>query len=268
MSKPEYQLTKKDIKQANDRMLISAIAMFNYQTQNGPNVAYALAPALRKLYPNDEDYKTALLNHFKYFNSQPYTASLIIGAALGMEQELGIEGKDAIQNFKVGLMGPGAGIGDSIFWIILPAIFTPIAAASAYEGSYVGLIIYTLYEIILAVLRYRFFGWGFNMGTNVITKYRKQINVLTDAASVLGLCVLGALIPSTVTIVCPLEFTFSTGSVVNIQSLLDSLVPNLLSIVIAGICAVLLGKRKVTMTTLVLVVLVISIIGSVLGILG
>ncbi|MCF0111297.1 MAG: PTS system mannose/fructose/sorbose family transporter subunit IID, partial [Erysipelotrichaceae bacterium] len=201
-------------------------------------------------------------------NSQPYMSSIILGAALGMEQELGTEGADAIQNFKVGLMGPTAGIGDSIFWIILPAIFTPIAAASAYDGSYVGLVIYTLYEIILAIFRFRFFGWGFELGGSIITKFRKQISVLTDAASVLGLTVLGAMIPSTVTVTCPLEFTFSTGSVVNIQGLLNSICPNILPLGIVMACAAILGKKKVSMTSLVLVVLVVSVIGASLNILG
>ena len=121
MSRPTYQLTEKDIKHANFRFLWLSISAFNYSTQNGPGVAFGLAKALRKLYPDDKDYIAAMDNHFKYFNSQPYMASLIIGAALGMEQELGIEGADAIQDFKTGLMGPTAGIGDSIFWIMMPA---------------------------------------------------------------------------------------------------------------------------------------------------
>ncbi|MCF0111710.1 MAG: PTS system mannose/fructose/sorbose family transporter subunit IID, partial [Erysipelotrichaceae bacterium] len=54
MSKPTYQLTKEDIREANVRFLLVAISTFNYQTQLGPSVVYSLYPALRKLYPNDE----------------------------------------------------------------------------------------------------------------------------------------------------------------------------------------------------------------------
>lgn len=261
-------LTDKDIEQANLRFMHTVIHVFNYETQEGPAVCYALAPALRKIYPNDDDYEKALLNESKYFNSQPYMASLIIGAALGMEEQLGIEGADTIQNFKTGIMGPTAGIGDSLFWIILPAIFTPIEAALSFEGNYAGILIGLAYHIGVAIWRHGFFKYGYEMGTKFVTIMRDKVPAVTEAASILGLTVIGALIPSTVTVTCPLEYTLSTGSVINIQSLLDRLMPNLLSVVLAAVCAVLLGKKKVTMTVLVLVVLVFSIIMSSLGVLA
>ena len=268
MSRPTYQLTEKDIKQANFRFLWLSIAAFNYATQNGPAVAFGLAKALRKLYPEDKDYIAALDNHFKYFNSQPYMASIIIGAALGMEQELGIEGAEAIQDFKTGLMGPTAGIGDSIFWIMMPAIFTPIAAAMAVEGNILGWIIEITYWIVLHVFRTRFFGWGFKMGSNFISVIKDRLPLVTDAVGILGLVVLGALIPSTVGVTTPLAFTLSTGNTIVIQDLLNTLVPNFLAIVTTFIAARLLGGRKITMTQLVIGVLVVAVVLSALGILA
>lgn len=54
-----YKVTKKDLRNANWRWLMS-VCTFNYQTQQGASVAYALSPILRKIYTNDEDYKQAL----------------------------------------------------------------------------------------------------------------------------------------------------------------------------------------------------------------
>lgn len=268
MSKPTYQLTEQDVKHANFRFLWVSIAAFNYSTQNGPGVAFGLADALRKLYPADEDYIAAMDNHFKYFNSQPYMASLIIGAALGMEQELGREGAEAIQDFKTGLMGPTAGIGDSIFWIMMPAIFTPIAAAMAVQGNIMGWLIECAYWIVLHCFRVRFFGWGFKMGSGFISVIKDQLPLVTDAVGILGLVVLGALIPSTVGITTPLKFTLSTGSEIVIQDLLNTLIPNFLAIVFTFIAAKLLGGRKVTMTQLVIGVLIVAIVLSALGIIA
>ena len=268
MSKPTYQLTEKDVKEANFRSLMTHIGMFNYATQNGPHVVFGLAKALRKLYPDDEDYKAVLLNHCKYYNCQPYLSSVIEGAALGMEEELGVEGIDMIQNFKTGLMGPGAGIGDSIFWIILPSIFTPLSAALAFEGNFAGIIISVVWQICLHVFRVQFFGWGRKMGIGVVTQFKDYIAAFTDAASILGLTVIGALIPATVKVNIPLEWTLSTGSVINIQRLLNMLMPNLLGVVVTFVCYRVLGKRKVTMTSLVLVVLAVSIVLSAIGVLG
>ena len=268
MSKPVYQLTEKDIKEANFRFLWLSIAAFNYSTQNGPGVAFGLAKALRKLYPDDADYIKAMDNHFKYFNSQPYMASIIIGAALGMEQELGTEGAEAIQDFKAGIMGPTAGIGDSIFWIMMPSIFTPIAAAMAAQGNIMGWIIEIIYWSVLHVFRTRFFGWGFKMGSGFINVIKDRLPLVTDSVGILGLCVLGALIPSTITVTTPLSFTLSTGSQIVIQDLLNVLVPNFLAILVTFIAAKLLGGRKVTMTQLVMGVLVVSVVLSALGILA
>ena len=268
MSRPVYQLTEKDIKEANFRFLWVSIAAFNYSTQNGPGVAFGLAKALRKLYPDDKDYIAAMDNHFKYFNSQPYMASIIIGAALGMEQELGIEGADAIQDFKTGLMGPTAGIGDSIFWIMMPAIFTPIAAAMAVQGNILGWLIEIAYWVVLHVFRTRFFGWGFKMGSGFISVIKDRLPLVTDSVGILGLVVLGALIPSTVGITTPLQFTLSTGNTIVIQDLINTLLPNALGVLATFIAAKLLGGKKITMTQLVLGVLVVAIVLSALGILA
>ena len=53
--------------------------IFNYESQMGPAVAWAMAPVLRKIYKKDEEYKEALNNHFNYFNSTTVMSSMILG---------------------------------------------------------------------------------------------------------------------------------------------------------------------------------------------
>ena len=67
----KYQVTKKDLRKANYRWLMS-VCTFNYQTQQGASVTYALSPILRKLYKDDDEYIEALNNHFQYYNTQPW----------------------------------------------------------------------------------------------------------------------------------------------------------------------------------------------------
>lgn len=47
---------------------------------------------------------------------------MILGATLAMEERDGIKSKDAVQALKTSLMGPFAGVGDTIIWILLPTI--------------------------------------------------------------------------------------------------------------------------------------------------
>ena len=58
MSK-EKILTKKDCRQAARRWLIG-ISTFNYETQLAPSYAFSVYPSLRKMYPDDEDFKALM----------------------------------------------------------------------------------------------------------------------------------------------------------------------------------------------------------------
>lgn len=268
MSNQEKQiLTKKDINEASVRWMMMPVAVFNYETQLAPAVVFSLSKALRKIYPDDTDYVKALNNHYKYFNSQPYVSALILGAALGVEEKEGIDGLDAVQNLKAGLMGPLAGIGDTIFWILLPTIVGGIAAYSALEGSLTGVIITLIYSILIFLVRVRFFNLGYKTGRRIVSEFGAELNVFTEAASVLGLTVIGALIPSVIGVTTPL--TFKSGEISTaLQATLDSIMPGMLAVALTFIAYTLLSKKKVKMTTIILLVLVISCITYALGILA
>lgn len=77
-----YQVTKKDLKKTADRYNFMACNIFNYESQMGPAVAWAMTPVLRKIYKKDEEYKEALNNHFNYFNSTTVMSSMILGAII------------------------------------------------------------------------------------------------------------------------------------------------------------------------------------------
>jgi Phosphotransferase system, mannose/fructose/N-acetylgalactosamine-specific component IID len=258
-------LTKHDLRKAGYRWLMS-VNTFNYEGQLSSSVVFALSQALRKIYKKDDDYVEALNNHYKYFNTHPWIANLVLGAALAMEDKEGIKAKDTIQDFKVGLMGPLAGIGDTIIWILLPTIMGSIAGYMAIKGNPTGMIAWIIMNIFFFIVRTRLFEVGYNQGMKIFTKFSKELTIFTEAASVLGLVVVGALIPSVVTVTCPLSF--KTGEVaMKIQPLLDSILPSLIPVTLAFIAYKLLGK-KVKMTTLILLIIVISMIGAALGILG
>lgn len=108
-------LTKKDCRTAAKRWLIG-ISTFNYETQLAPSYAFAVYPLLRKMYPDDEDFKASLLNAMRYYNTMPWISPFVMGAALGIEDDGGVESLEAVNNFKIGIMGPLAGIGDTIGW--------------------------------------------------------------------------------------------------------------------------------------------------------
>lgn len=116
------KITWKDRHHAILRWMCMGSALFNYETQQGPSVAWSLSKLERKIYPNDDEYIEAMDNHFQYFNTTTAMANIILGATDAMEEKDGIKSKDAVQALKTSLMGPFAGVGDTIIWILLPTV--------------------------------------------------------------------------------------------------------------------------------------------------
>lgn len=263
----ETVLTKKDITKAALRWMPMAVNTYTYQYQQAGSIVYALGPALRKIYTNDDEYVEALNNHFNYFNAHPWMANLILGAALGIEDEGGIEAKEAVQSFKIGLMGPMAGIGDSLIWVLYPTIMGSIAGYMALEGNIVGTLIWILLNIIFMGVRIQLMQIGYTSGTKLITTLGNKLNLLTDAMSILGLVVAGALVPSVIKITTPLTFT-SGESVTQIQKILDQIFPFLLPVLATIVCYKIIKSGKISVTILILILVALSMVCAAFGILG
>lgn len=260
-------LTTKDLRKTAWRWMPMAINTFNYEGQMNSTVVYSLTPALRKIYPNDDEFVEALNNHFKYFNAMPWLAEILLGATLAMEDKQGIGAKDAVQALKTGLMGPISGIGDTIFWVLIPTIMGSIAGYMALEGSPVGAILYLLLNIAFIFMRTRLFELGYKSGVKIITDFGDRLNAFTESASILGLCVVGALIPTVAAVKTPLSF--KTGEVVmEIQPLLDKILPGLIPVVLTFIVYQLLTKKNVKLTTVILLIIVLSMACSFFGLLA
>lgn len=263
----EPVLTKKDCVKGAVRWSLMAVNTFNYDTQLAPAVVFGIGPLLRKIYKDDDEYVEALNNHFKYFNTQPWLANLVLGATLAMEDQEGISAADAVQNIKVSLMGPLAGIGDTLFWTLLPTIFGSIAGYMALEGNPIGVILWLIVNMIIFGVRTQLMWVGYKEGTKLISKLGTKIAQITDAASVLGLTVVGALAATVVTAKTPLVFQMGEINMA-LSDLLDKILPSMISVLTVWALYKLLGRKGMKITTLILLVIVFSMLCSALGILA
>src|SRR5699024_6021185 len=107
---------------------------------------------------------------------------------------------------------------------------------------------------------------GYTMGTSFIDSVFSTglMNSLTKAAAILGLSMVGAMVASMVTV--PLAWTIDVGQTsVDVLSVVDSIMPGILSIVLVfGMVSLI--KKGVRPVTLVLGILVISIVLAFFGI--
>lgn len=265
----EPVLTKEDLKICSRRMWLMDTVSYSYATQNAPCAAFSAYYALRKIYGNDEDaFNTAMLNQLDcVFNATPPVSGLLLGAGLAVEDKGHLDGMEAENDLKVGLMGPLSGIGDVFIWILPMTILGSIAGYMAMQGSPVGILLWCALWMAILGWRLQNYNQGYSAGAQVITSMSDKLNILTDAASILGLTVVGSLIYSAIKISTPLTFQYGDISLALQTGVLDAIFPNLLA-VLAAVVVYRLIKKGVKLNWIILGIIVISCVCSAFGILG
>lgn len=265
----EPVLNDHDLRVASRRMHVMDTAPYSYATQNAPAAMYASYYALRKIYRGDEDgFNKAILNQLDcVFNATPPVCGLLLGAGLAVEDKGHENGMSAENDLKVGLMGPLSGVGDVLVWILPSTILGAIAGYMAMQGNPTGVILWLVIWLAVCVWRAQNYVQGYKVGASIITKMGNRLNALTDAASILGLTVVGSLIYSSVKISTPLTFQFGDVTLGLQEGVLDLIFPNLMAVLVALVVYKLI-KKGVKLNWIIIGILVVSCVCAAFGILA
>ena len=230
--KQEKILNKKDITKAYIRWWWTAEISNSFERMQAVAVCATMGPILQKLYKNKEDLVAALKRHLIFFNSQAIWGGLIHGTAIAMEEEkaMGQEIPDeVITGIKTGLMGPLAGIGDTLDWGTMQTLFTAITISFGATGSIVAPIFPCILGIWLFVEGLYLFRFGYSLGRESIRHILSGgiVKKLIDGASILGLFMMGSLSAMVVKLNTTIKFDVS-GKDFIVQDVLDKIAPGLL----------------------------------------
>ena len=251
------------------------LGSFNFERMQAIGFCVTMIPALKKLYKGDE-LSEALKRHLEFFNTQPFMATPIMGITAAMEEQKA-NGADiseaSISGVKIGLMGPLAGVGDPIFWGTARPVLAALGAGLALTGSIIGPLIFFLgfNAIRLATNWYGMF-YGYEKGTQLVSDMSgNKLRYLTEGSSVLGLLVIGGLVSKWTSINIPFvlsKYTQSDGKevITTVQSVLDSLMPGLVPLLLTFLCMYLL-KKKVNPLLIIFGLFAVGILGVACGIL-
>ncbi|WP_416324526.1 PTS system mannose/fructose/sorbose family transporter subunit IID [[Eubacterium] hominis] len=252
------KLTKGDIRKVYIRNLFGLQWGWNYEKMQGLGYAWVIMPALKRIYKDDpEGMKQALKMQLGYFNTTPAMSHLIVGADMALEEEFGIDAEEAVAGLKTGLMGPFAGVGDTLFIAIYRAIVFSIASYMALEGNVFGLLIPIIACIAVLAVRYKFTTLGYSQGKKLASGFADKIAPITEGAAILGLTVVGGLIASVINY--NLDLTFTMGEVVlSVQENLDKILPCMIPLGIVMLSYWLLGKKSMNSTRLIFVLLLLG----------
>ncbi|HEO2024686.1 TPA: PTS mannose/fructose/sorbose transporter family subunit IID [Streptococcus agalactiae] len=277
---------------------------WNYERMQNMGWAYALIPALKKLYTTKEDRAAALERHMEFFNTHPYVAAPIIGVTLALEEEKAsgtpVEDK-AIQGVKIGMMGPLAGIGDPVFWFTVRPILGALGASLASAGNIFGPIIFFVgWNLIRMSFLWYTQELGYKSGKEITKDMSGGIlQDITKGASILGMFILAVLVKRWVAINFTVDLpkkTLSEGAYINfpkdhvsgqqlhdilgqvqsglsldkmqpqtLQGQLDSLIPGLAGLLLTFFCMWLL-KKKVSPITIIIGLFIVGILARLAGV--
>lgn len=265
-TKPKYQLTNKDFNQINRRSLFGFQLGWNYERMQGSGYLYTILPQLRKIYGDGTpELKEMMKTHTQFFNTSNFFNTIITGIDLAVEEKEGVKGEETVTGMKTGLMGSFAAIGDSIFAALIPAIFGAIAATMAHDGNPIGILIWIIAQFAVNIFRWNQLKPAYRQGVSLVTNMQSQLSALTDAATMMGVFMVGALVATMINV--KFAWAPTIGSVpLNIQNNLDMILPKLLPAVIVGAIYWMLGKKHMTSTRAIFIVLIVSIALAALGV--
>jgi PTS system mannose-specific IID component len=268
MTKSNYKLTKKDFNQINRRSLFGFQLGWNYERMQGTGYLYTILPQLRKIYGDGTpELKEMMKTHTQFFNTTNFLNTIITGIDLAIEEKEGIASKETVSGLKVGLMGPFAAIGDSIFGALLPTIFGALAANMAVNGNPIGAFLWMIVQIGVMYFRWIQIEIAYKEGVTLVTTMQSRLNAITNAATLMGVFMVGALVATMINV--RLSWTPSIGSlVIDVQNNVDMIMPRLLPAAIVGAVYWLLGKKNINSTKAIFIVLVVSVALSALGVIS
>ena len=261
-------LTKGDLRW----MFLRSMALeanFNFETWQNTGFAFSMLPALKKLYRDKVSMAAALERHLQLFNTSTYGSTLIIGLTAAMEEQNSRDSAfnaESINSVKLGLMGPLAGVFDSLFWGTLKVIAAGVGTSLALKGHLSGAILFILlFNVPHLLLRYQLTFIGYRAGTKFLQRLARThvMDKLTYGASILGLMVVGAMPATLMSIHTPLAFGGSADPSASLQGILDSIVPAVLPLGLTFLVYYFI-KRGVKTTYLLLGLLVLGFVGSML----
>ena len=224
-----------------------------------------LLPQLRKMYGDGTpELKEMMKLHTQFFNTSPFFHTIITGFDLALEEKDGVNSKDAVNGIKTGLMGPFAPLGDSIFGSLVPAIMGSIAATIASQGQPWGIFLWIAVAVAYDIFRWKQLEFAYKEGTNLINNMQSTLTALIEAASVLGIFMVGALIATMINV----DVTWMPhigDKAIDIQDMLNLIFPRLVPAIITGVIYWLLGRKGMNSTKAILLIIVAAIAFSAFG---
>lgn len=257
---PAPQLDKKTL---NKMVWLSCFlqASFNYERMQACGWLWGMLPGLQKIHTNKEDLKASMAHNLDFLNTHPFLVTFVMGIVLSLEHNKADTA--TIRSVRISAAGPLGGIGDALFWLTLVPITAGLTANMAMEGQIIGAVLFLIiFNAVQFAVRFGLMYWSYGLGTKAVTLLTSSAKEFTRAASILGIFVVGGLIAN----YGGTSLRIVVGDpAINIQGLLDGVLPKLIPLLITLGIYVLI-KKGWTPVKCIILILVVGILGCAFGI--
>lgn len=265
------KLSKKALNHSFLNWFYGHLTCFSQEHMQTFGYMVSMLPIIEELYDTNEEQTEKVLTYSTFFNTEPQVGSIVVGITAGME-EARANGEDVddetINGIRAGLMGPLAGIGDSLVVGTLLPILLGIALGLSGGGSPLGAIFYILVWNIgmFLIMRFMYFK-GYELGGKAVELLvGERANAIRDSIIMLGTMVIGGVTASWINISTSFKMLNSEGGViVDLQKTLNDVYPSILSAVFVIICWYLLSKKRLSPVVVMLILVVVAFVGVLLG---
>lgn len=232
----------------------------------------SMLPLVEELYQDEEDKAKAMNTYTAFFNTEPQLGTLIVGITAGLEEARangeGDVDDETINGLRAGLMGPVAGIGDSLVVGTVIPILLAIAMGMSTGGSPLGAIFYIIVWNLFAYFGMRLLYFkGYDLGAKAVEfLIGAQGDAIRDSVSILGGIVIGAVSATWVSVKTSFKLFNEAGEAyLKLQDKLDDIFPGLLTAVFIIICWFLMAKKRLSPIKVMLILVVIAFVGVLVG---
>ena len=266
------KITKKTLAKSFHHWYYGHLTCFSQEHMQTFGYLTSMLPIVEELYKDKAEQKEAMQTYTAFFNTEPQLGALVVGITAGLEEARAngdaVDG-ETINGMRAGLMGPIAGIGDSLVVGTLIPVLLGIALGLSKGGNPIGALFYILVwnVLIYGGMRFAYFK-GYELGDKAVEfLVGPKGQALRKAISVIGGMVIGAVAATWVSVTTSLERKNADGEAfLKLQEKIDGVYPGLLTAGFITLCWWLMAKKKVSPNLVMLLLVVIALIGVALGI--
>ena len=266
------KLSKKTLLKSFHNWYYGHLTCFSQEHMQTFGYLCAMLPLIEELY-DDEDKKAEAMNTYTaFFNTEAQLGSVVVGITAGLEEarangEDGVD-EETINGLRAGLMGPVAGIGDSLIVGTVIPILLGIALGMSTGGSPIGAIFYIIAWNLFAYFGMKFLYFkGYQLGGKAVEfLVGPQGEAIRESVSVLGGIVIGAVAATWVSVTTSFKLYNDAGEAyLVLQDKLNEVLPGSLTAAFVMLCWYLMAKKKMSPVKVMLLLVVIAFVGVVIG---